>query len=249
MEETHENQTAERPAPAGRHGYGHDCRPGRGASVTLSAFLGGLAQGQGGDALNAGIVLVRMQRPVDNLIANAMGLGPYHFGRPSPWSHTFLIAEPFQGPGTKILDCTIRTSDGELDWNDDLLQILETGIDENGGIYDGTVADYDDPRVTAIGLKHLPALTSSQRTAIVDAGRTLQAGGYHYDIPGLVRELVRLLTGIPVPAGDKLLFCSAFVQTAYRAAAAGDFATGTASVDVTPDDLWYSTLGQGFTPV
>jgi hypothetical protein len=216
--------------------------------MALTDLLSLLASGQGADALEGSIVVARLKRPVDDLISSAMGLGPYHPGKPSPWSHTFLIAEPFHGPGTKILDCTIRTPDGRIDWNDDLVAILSKGIDKNGGIYDGVVSDYDDPRITNWGIKWVPTLSSDQRGAIVAAGRHLQAKGYHYDIPGLLRELIRLLTGIPIPVGDKLLFCSAFVQTAYRAAGAGDFAPGIASADVTPDDLWFSTVGQGFTP-
>lgn len=216
--------------------------------MTLSTFLQDIADGQGADFLEGAIVLARLQRPVDDLIASAMGLGPYHFGKPSPWSHTFLIAEPYHGPDTKILDCTIRDDAGGIDWTGNLLEVLAHGIDKNGGIYDGVVRDYDDPRITKYGVKLVTTLTPDQRLGVLNAGRALQAGGYHYDIPGLVRELVRLLTGIPVPSDDKLLFCSAFVQTAYRISSAGDFAIGTASIDVTPDDLWYSTVGQGFTP-
>jgi hypothetical protein len=218
------------------------------AFMALTDLLELLASGQGADALEGAIVLARLNRPIDELIANALGLGPYHPGKPSPWSHTFLIAEPFRGSGTKILDCTIRTDDGKIDWNGDLLEILGKGIDKNGRIYDGTVGDYDDPRITKWGVKWIPVLAAHQRSAIVSAAKHLQAKGYHYDVPGLVRELVRLLTGIAVPVGKKLLFCSAFVQTAYRAAGAGDFAVGTAGADVTPDDIWYSTVGQGFTP-
>lgn len=217
--------------------------------MALTDLLELLASGQGADALEGAIVMARLQRPVDDLIASAMGLGPYHPGKPSPWSHTFLIAETFHGAETKILDCTIRTADGKLDWNDDLLTILQKGIDQNGGIYDGVVGDYDDPRITKVGVKWVATLSSDQRASIVAAGRHLQQKGYHYDIPGLLRELIRLLTGIPIPAGEKLLFCSAFVQTAYRAAGTGDFAPSVASADVTPDDLWYSPVGQGFTPI
>src|SRR5208282_1834014 len=108
-----------------------------------------------------------------------------------------------------------------------------------GGIYAGKVADYNDPRVDPLGVRLIPALTSAQRAAVVGAGQTLAKQGYHYDLPGLFRELARLITGITVPAGEKLLFCSAFVQATYRAALGdvGDFMPpSVASTDVTPDD-------------
>jgi hypothetical protein len=69
--------------------------------------------------------------------------------------------------------------------------------------------------------------------------------GYTYDLPGLLRELVRLMTGIIIPPGPKQMFCSAFNQAAYRRALGplGDFNHRVADADMTPDDIWYSALG------
>jgi hypothetical protein len=197
--------------------------------------------------LKGAVVLVALDRPIDHLIQQAQGLGPYHRGEKSPWSHTFLLADAFSGPSTPILDCTIRDPQGKIAWNERLDEVLRTGIAKSGGIYAGRVEDYDDPRTTAMGVKVLFDLTPSERDSIVSEGTALQAQGYHYDIPGLVRELVRLLTGIAVPPGKKLLFCSAFCQAAYRNALGdkGDFAPKVPTADTTPDDIWYSALGNG----
>jgi predicted phosphodiesterase len=220
--------------------------------MILSEFLDRMAARSGADALRGAMVFVALQRPLDDLIRTGLGLGPFHPGQPSLWSHCFLIADQYAGTQTPILDCTIRDSHGAIIWDASLeesLEILFKGVaDTAGGIYDGVVADYDHPRVTIRGLKLLPGLTNDQRTSLVAAGHALQAQGYHYDLPGLFRELVRLLTHIALPAGDRLLFCSAFLQTVYRNALGrdGNFAPGTLSVDVTPDEIWYASLGAKF---
>jgi hypothetical protein len=211
--------------------------------MKLSALLDKLSVDVGAGSLCGAAVLLRLNRPIDDLISKSMALGPYHPGKPSPWSHTVILAEPYAGPKTKILDCTIRDAKGNVDWTSDLLPILRKGLDKNGGIYDGTVDDYDDRRVTATGVKHIPSLSAETRQAIVKAGKSLQSQGYKYDIPGLVRELIRLVIHIPAPAGRKLLFCSAFVQKCYRRAKAGNFNPALSPKDVTPDDIWYSSLG------
>ena len=218
--------------------------------MNLSSFLQDLAAESGPDRLKGAVVLVALDRPIDHLIQQAQGLGPYHRGEKSPWSHTFLLADVFSGPATPILDCTIRDEQGKIAWTEKLGEVLKTGIVTSGGIYTGRVDDYDDPRTTALGVKCLFDLTPAERDAIVAAGTSLQAQGYHYDIPGLVRELVRLLTGIEVPRGEKLLFCSAFCQAAYRTALGdkGDFAPKVPTADTTPDDIWYSPLGTGASP-
>jgi hypothetical protein len=217
--------------------------------VTLSEFLSTVAAMEGPAALRGAVVFAALDRPVDRLIQLALGLGPYHPGKESPWSHCFLIAEDFSEADTAILDCTIRDPEtGGLLWNAPLEDLLRQGLSSCGGIYSGKVADYDDPRVTAHGLKLIRSLSADDRAAIVGEGMKLQAEGYHYDIPGLVRELVRLLTGIKIAPGRDLLFCSAFCQAAYRAAlgARGDFAADIGTGDVTPDDIWYSALGARF---
>ncbi len=218
--------------------------------MTLCEYLDRLLPEIGPDSLRGAIVFLSLDREIDRFIQLAMGLGPYHPGRESPWSHTVLIADAYRGRGTPILDCTIRTPEGAIAWNESLEDVLKTGITQSGGIYDGCLSDYDDPRVTAFGLKIVQELDADQRQRVVTEARTLQADGYHYDIPGLLRELARLLTGIPIPAGEHLLFCSAFCQAAYRNALgdAGDFQPKVRTEDSTPDDLWYSSLGVGFLP-
>lgn len=218
--------------------------------MNLSSFLQSLATQSGADKLKGAIVLVALDRPIDHLIQQAQGLGPYHRGEKSPWSHTFLVADVFSGPATPILDCTIRDAQGKIEWDEKLEEVLRTGIATSGGIYTGRVDDYDDPRTTALGVKCLFDLTPAERDAIVAEAKHLQSEGYHYDIPGLVRELIRLLTGIAVPPGEKLLFCSAFCQAAYRSALGdkGDFTPKVATADTTPDDIWFSPLGNGARP-
>jgi hypothetical protein len=221
------------------------------ASMILSKFLTTVAAQEGQVALHGAVVLVALDRPIDRLIRLALGLGPYHPGKESPWSHCFLIAEDYRGADTRILDCTIRDpKTGGLLWDEPLADLLKQGLTTTGGIYSGKIADYDDARVTAHGLKLLRELSKDDRVSIVTEGRNLQAAGYHYDIPGLVRELVRLLMGITIQPGHNLLFCSAFCQAAYRAALGprGDFSPNIATGDVTPDDIWYSPLGVRLDP-
>ena len=218
--------------------------------MKVSEFVQTVATTVGNDALEGAIVLVALDRPVDRLIQLAQALDGYHPGRPSPWSHSFLIARTFSGAATPILDCTIRDKNNHIIWKEKLLDVLKTILLKSGGIYSGQLGDYDDPRVHPVGVKLLTTISASGRAKIVAAGRSLQAQGYRYDLPGLFRELFRLITTIPIPPGDKLLFCSAFCQQAYRDALGddGDFKRGTKSQDILPDDLWYSALGRPFPP-
>lgn len=212
----------------------------------LADFLLSVAQKHGAEAMRGAVVLVSLKRPIDDLIREAEGLGPYHRGTRSDWSHCFLLADAYSGPQTSILDCTIRDDKSQILWDTNLQEFLTILTTPSGGIYAGKVADYNDPRVDPLGVRLRPALTSAQRAAVVGAGQTLAKQGYHYDLPGLFRELARLITGISVPAGQKLLFCSAFVQATYRAALGdvGDFMPpSVASTDVNPDNIWYSGPG------
>jgi hypothetical protein len=156
--------------------------------MSLSQFLDGVAQTENPTALKAGIVFVALDRPVDRLIQLGLGLGPYHPGKQSPWSHCFLLAEDYHGPATAILDCTIRDpKTGVLIWDEPLADLLQQGITSCGGIYSGKVGDYDDRRVTEHGLKLVRGLTEEMRSTVLAEGLKLQEAGYHYDIPGLVR--------------------------------------------------------------
>lgn len=214
--------------------------------MNVTAFLNSVAEDVGEERLEGAIVLLALARPIDDLIRLALATGPYHPGHRSPWSHSILLAEKFRGAETRILDCTVRADDGTILWEEPLLDFIQRDPTEQGGIYDGRIGDYDDPRVTNAGVKLLDELTPDERTLILEKGRELQNAGYHYDLPGLVRELVRLLTGIAIPAGEKLLFCSAFCQASYAALGQkGDFAPQIATVDTTPDDIWYSARGTG----
>jgi hypothetical protein len=220
--------------------------------MKTSDFLNGIAATHGPQTLLGAMVFVGLDRPLDQVIRYALAIGPYHPGRPSPWSHCFLLADPYTDGSTRILDCTIRDANNGIIWNsklDEDIKVLTTGFaGRAGGIYAGQVDDYDHPKVQHCGVKWLPILTPAQQQALVAAALDLQSQGYRYDMPGLVWELIRLLTGISArPAGQKLLFCSAFLATIYRNALgpAGDFAPKVASADATPDEVWYSTLGVG----
>jgi len=218
--------------------------------MNTSDFLASAASTHGSDTLLGAMVFVSLDRPLDQAIRYALALGPYHPGQPSPWSHCFLLAAPYTDATTPILDCTIRDSNNAIIWNSTLqedIQVLSTGFaGRAGGIYSGRVSDYDNPKVLTCGVKWLPTITADQRRQLVTGGQSLQQQGYHYDLPGLVWELIRLLTGAVVrPPNQKLLFCSAFLATVYRNTLGpdGDFAPKTASADTTPDEIWYSTLG------
>ena len=61
--------------------------------MMLSEFLARIAAQEGAAALQGAVILAALDRPVDHLIQLALGLGPYHPGKESPWSHSFLIAQ------------------------------------------------------------------------------------------------------------------------------------------------------------
>jgi hypothetical protein len=219
--------------------------------MPLPRLLQKLTDRYSADALRGAIIFVRLDRPVDDLISESLALGPYHRGKPSPWSHCFLLAEPYRGPETAILDCAVRDGKGRLIWNwslqDTLTAIYNSSAGQAGagGIYAGTVEDYASPGVTACGARWIPGLSTDERSAVVAAARKLKEEGYRYDVPGLGRELARLIFGLSVSPEAKHTFCSSFVQMAYRGALkqAGDFALDVRDADTTPDDLWYSQRG------
>jgi len=219
--------------------------------MILSEFLNDVKEQYGADALHGAMVFLMLDRPLDKLIASALAMGPYHKGKPSPWSHCFLITEPYKGPQTAILDCTIRDEQGNVAWETTLketLEILSGALSSKGAgdIYAAKTGDYDEPqKVTALGVRWLPGLSLEERSKLVAVGQGLQKEGYAYDLPGLIRELVRLLTGIVIPPAANRLFCSSFLQAVYRLALGdpGDFNTGLADADTTPDDIWYAPKG------
>ncbi len=213
----------------------------------LLEFLAAFAAKFGADALPGSILLLRLEREVDDLISFALGLSKkYHPGRPSPWSHNVLITAPYQvGQPIPILDCTIRDANGDVDWNMSLREFLSKPLTKQGGIYAGHVSDYVDVRVTRFGIKFMPALSMGQRDNIVSAAWALQKKGYYYDIPGLFRELSRFLFGIAIPPSKKLLFCSSFCQKAYFDALGpkGLFAPPVIPEDTSDDEIWYPNRG------
>jgi hypothetical protein len=223
-----------------------------GVAMNTTQAVEDISHRTGRDALLGANILLAIDRPVDNMIRQALSLGPYHFGHPSPWSHCVILAGAFAGPDTPILDCTIRDpkDPSKLLFTETAMELITMLVKPAGRIYLGRLGDYNDARVHPVGVKYIPSLTQEQRQAIVAAGTSLSSGGYSYDIPGLIRELVRLLTGIAIPPGEKKLFCSAFNQKCYRMAlgATGDFNTKVSDGDTTPDDLWYSPLGAGLSP-
>lgn len=228
----------------------------RSGSGQLSTFLKKLAEKVGPESLTGAIVLVSLDRPIDQLIRYAEALDPNHRGQPSDWSHCFLIKEYIDG-ATTIFESTIRDEKtGGILWSEDLRESLEIISQPSGGIYEGVLNSppdgYDDPRVRPLGVKLVEGLSTEERTKIVEVAAGFLNQGYHYDLPGLFRELIRFTMGITLPAGKKLLFCSAFVQAVYRQALGhpgGDFVDKKLrSVDVTPDDIWYSDLGKPILP-
>jgi hypothetical protein len=225
-----------------------------GKPAKLSELLGNLvASGVPAADLQGAIVFVRLERALDNLIRHALALGPYHPGRPSPWSHVFLLAEAYSGPATPIVDCTVRTKANRIIWDQDHdidpIKIL-WHKDVKSGVCSGALDDYDDPRVPGWGVKWLQDLAPAERAALTAEATNPRWAPYHYDFPGLLRELLRLSSrgAIDPPPGKNLLFCSAFVQAVYSRVLGpkGDFAVRTRDDDTTPDDLWYSALGSAY---
>lgn len=214
----------------------------------LVGFLQDFSDAWGPQSLEGAILLLRLKRPIDDLISLVLGLGPYHFGTPSPWSHNVLLAGPFDGNQTRdipILDCTIRDKDGNVDWDTPISEILKGDLTKQGGIYSGTIGDYDDPRVFRYGVKFIPGLSPKDRAKLVARGKVLQSRPYYYDIPGLLRELSRLLFGIPIPPSKDLLFCSAFCQKVYKDVLGrrGWFSRPVKPEDTSDDEIWYPPLG------
>jgi hypothetical protein len=222
-----------------------------GTPTKLSEFLSQIADDTGKpEAFKGAVVLVSLDRELDRLIQHALGMGPYHRGKPSWWSHTFLLGGPWIGAQTPVIEASVRSKDGDIIWDQDHADPIKIlwHKDVESGICTGQVGDYDDQRVGNWGIKWLPHLASAELDAIVAAARDPKWNPYHYDFPGLLRELLRLASGglIDPPPGKDLIFCSAFVQAVYVDALgpSGDFAPGIATADSTPDDLWYSPLGQ-----
>jgi hypothetical protein len=218
--------------------------------MRTSSFLQSLADEHGAQTLHGAIVFVMLQRPLDVLISRCLALGPHHKGEPSPWSHCFLLAEPYRGPSTRILDCTVRDAQGRVEWEASLQRTLEVLVAGTigrgvGGVYEATVGDYDDARVSALGVQWLPHATRFDRARIVACARAVARTAPRYDLVGLLRSLFRLLTGVLLEPAPERLYCSAFVQAAYRAAFADDgaFQQGLPDQHTTPDDIWYSAKG------
>jgi len=113
----------------------------------LTPLLEAFTREIGKEQVVGAIILCSLERPIDEAVRHSQSLGPYHRGKPGEWSYTFLIAGPYAAENTPILDCTIRDpKTGAVDWNEDLLDVLRTGIANSGGIYAGLAKDYDDPR-------------------------------------------------------------------------------------------------------
>ncbi len=222
----------------------------------LSEFLD-QSVAQAGDAslFQGAIVFVALNRMLDRVIQQALALDDYHRGSPSPWSHCFLLAEPYHGPATALIECSVRTKDNRVIWDEDHVDPIKvlSGEDVKSGRCQGQIADYDDPRVTRWGVKWLDNLLPSQRQEIAVDALDPKWAPYRYDFPGLLRDLIRLISGgaIDLPAGKNLLFCSAFGQSVYTDVLAdhGHFAPGITDAGTSPDDLWYSDLGSRIGPM
>ena len=220
--------------------------------MKVSEFVASVAKEFGDEALKGAIILVAIDRPLDHLIQTSLALGPYHPGKPSPWSHTFLLAGAFKGAETPILDCTIRDENGNIAFNVTLEEMIKTVLNKAGGIYWSKLEDYDIPQVHPVGVKLIEDATAEERDKIIAAGLDLKKENIHYEFLGLVRGLIALLFHIKLKPIGEDLFCSAFCQVCYRAAfgagpnSKGDFLPGVHSKDVTPDDIWFSRKGENF---
>jgi hypothetical protein len=73
--------------------------------MSVSNMLKDISDRIGADALRGANVLVAIERPLDDAIRYSLALGPYHPGRPSPWSHCFLWAIPTICPGCCASSC------------------------------------------------------------------------------------------------------------------------------------------------
>ena len=222
--------------------------------MKVSEFVASVASNVGNDALQGAIILVAIDRPLDKLIQKSLALSCHHPGQPSPWSHTFLLAGPFAGANTPILDCTVRDKDGNISFKMTLIEIIKTIVDKNGGVYSSKLCDYDIDAVHPVGVKLIPDATPAEMASIVATGLDLQKKKIHYEFLGLVRELIAMLTRIRIKPAGPDLFCSAFCQVCYRAAfgfgptSRGDFLPAVDSKDVSPDDIWFSRKGANYPP-
>ena len=214
--------------------------------MKVSDFVKNVSNKYGPDKLEGAMLMLNIDRLLDNIIRWAFSLDGFHRGQPGLWSHCVLIAAPFNGDSTPILDCTIRDSKNRVIWNPTLLDDIDSIFGGNaGGIYSGKISDYDSENVKDCGVYFLPHISKDKRHQIVLEGQRLQGQGYHYDLPGLVRELIRLLLGKTYSGNNKLLFCSAFLAMAYREALglAWTVAPSVPTDDITEDDIWYSKTG------
>jgi hypothetical protein len=223
--------------------------------VKVSDFVGSVASTVGNDALQGAIILVAIDRDLDRMIQKSLALDCFHPGKPSPWSHTFLLAAPFTGPDTPILDCTIRDEKGHIAFKLKLIDMIKTVLNKAGGVYSSKLSDYDIDQVHPVGVKLIPDATLAERVSVVAIAIDLQKKKIHYEFLGLVRELIRMLFPfIPIKPLGPDLFCSAFCQFCYRAAfgtgptSKGDFLPGLDSKDVSPDDIWFSRAGANYPP-
>jgi hypothetical protein len=220
----------------------------------LPRRLAGFAAKYGADALTGSVLLLRIKRDIDNLMSAGLGLSTKFHAGPSPWSHCVLIAGPYREDlDIPILDCTIRDKDGNVDWKMPIEDLLSKPLDKQGDIYDGRVCDYVDRRVTQFGIKFMKDLTANDRQKIVASGRALKKKGYHYDIPGLLRVVDRLIfdpKNLPPPPKG-LLHCSGFCQKAYFDALGinGMFYPKVQwAEDATDDEIWYPKRGTRYPP-
>jgi hypothetical protein len=216
----------------------------------IANFLDQVAHKHGSRALHGAIVFVMTDRPLSRWMSRMLARRRVDKSAPSPWSHCFLLAEPYRGASTRILDCSVRDAMGRIEWEISagraLKMLLAGSIGSGiGGVYDAELGDYDNPRIMSYGIRWLPQATAFDRVQIVERALALQRDAIRFDLLGLFRTLFWLLTGIRLKPSPKRLFCSAFAQHAYRAALgnAGAFQPTVRDEDTTPDDIWFSPKG------
>jgi hypothetical protein len=81
-------------------------------------------------------------------------------------AHEFLLAAPFGGANTPILDCTVRDKHGNISFKLTLIEIIKTIVDKwfsrKGANYPPT-ANIPIPTFEGLQVKHLPKKATSRR--------------------------------------------------------------------------------------
>jgi hypothetical protein len=224
--------------------------------MNLSEFLDSVAAAHTPERLEGAIVFVALNRGIDRQIRDGLSQSPRHPGTPAPFSHCFLLTTPWRGPITPTLDLALRTPDHTLLWDrpdEDALTAWRNGHVWSGA-FKGRVLEYDVPQVTAAGIRWLPTLSATRRTAISALANRNADEPHPFDLPpALTARLMASSPGPAVPTVAGGWSSSELIRSVYRQVlgARNDLAPGVPDGEATVDDLWFSPEGvsEGPTPV